>query len=209
MWRTAGNDSVSPIKKSATNFIALSGEGDVVIGAQQPQAHRDVGCAIVPDLFKRGVEETVEINPRHDNPQHMRRSKEVRRRRSAIYPSDQDTTQLIDAADRGARIVNRGRHGPKRDIDNLDDPKLDVLLHCPRWADVKSCKEVGRPLGRNTLDLGNSKKGNARGDEMTDPTFHPNANAIASCQLKKAIDIDVANIAGPQLPTPLATGFNL
>jgi len=30
---------------------------------------------------------------------------------------------------------------------------------------------------RNTLDLGNSKKGMPR-DEMTDPTFHPNANAI-------------------------------
>ena len=76
--------------KNATDLFALSDEGDVVEGTQQPQADGHVRSSIVPELLERGVEETVEIDPLHDNSQNVRRAKEMRPRRSATNPSNKD-----------------------------------------------------------------------------------------------------------------------
>ena len=80
MGRAAGDDSTGPIEKGTTDLLAAGCGGDIIEGSQQPQTDCYVSGGIVPNLLERGVEETVEIDPRHDDSEDVRRSKEMRRR---------------------------------------------------------------------------------------------------------------------------------
>jgi hypothetical protein len=51
-----------------------------------------------------------------------------RRRLRAAEPADWDAAEPVDATDRGAGIVHRRGDRSKRDIEDLDDAELHVLL---------------------------------------------------------------------------------
>lgn len=104
---------------------------------EQPQADSSIVRRIVADLFKRSVEHAVDADPRHEHPRHIRWIEHHRRRRRAAEPADQDAAELVNTADRGAGIVHRRRDCPQRDIDDLDDAELHVLLQRSRRTDVE------------------------------------------------------------------------
>jgi hypothetical protein len=58
----------------------------------------------------------------------VRRRVIVGRRRHTADPEDHDTAELVHAADCRAGIVDCGRHGAQRYVNNLDDAELDILL---------------------------------------------------------------------------------
>ena len=50
--RTSGRDPLSPRQKRRADVGMLGGICDVAKGAQQSQAHRDIGGSVVPDLLE-------------------------------------------------------------------------------------------------------------------------------------------------------------
>jgi tRNA C32,U32 (ribose-2'-O)-methylase TrmJ len=92
------------------------------------------------------IKKALDPDPRNDDPDDVRRIAQQRDRRLAADESDQDPTELVDAADRGARVVDRGRDRLERDP---DDPKLDVLP-------IATLRRSEYPF---TLVLGNEEEG--------------------------------------------------
>ena len=149
-----------------------------LIGAHQPQTDRDVGNGIVPDLLERGIEQAIETHPRYHEPQHMRRSVIMRWRRRAAGPADHDTAELVDAADRRAGIVDRGRYRAQPDIDDLDDAELDILLHGAGRADIEGGDEMERAVCRHALRLRHAQSGTPAGTNW--PTRRSTMHADAA-----------------------------
>jgi hypothetical protein len=56
---------------------------------------------------------------------------------------------LIHATDGRARVVDRGRYRAQRNVDDLDDAKLNVLLHGARRPHVEGGDQVERSVGRH------------------------------------------------------------
>jgi hypothetical protein len=111
-------------------------------------------------------------------------------------PENDYAGQLVYTANRRAWIIDRRRHRAQRDVDNLNDPKLDILLQRPGWAHVQSAKEVKFALRRHPLRLRYPDDRNAGGDEMANPALQMHANAILSGEADQAIDISDV----PRLP---------
>src|SRR5208282_4224076 len=110
--------------------------------AHRPETDGGVRDGVMADLLESEIEQAVETDPRYGEAQDMRRIKKVAGRRGTTRPSDQNAGELIDAADRCRGIVDRGRERPQRDINDLDDAELDVLLHRPRRADVNRRQQL-------------------------------------------------------------------
>ena len=70
----------------------------------------------------------------------------MRRWRHAADPDDHDAAELVDAADRRARIVDAGNRA-ERNVDDLDHAELDILLHGARRADIEGGEERVRSAG--------------------------------------------------------------
>ena len=192
----AGRHTPRSLEKSRAHGSMLSSARDIVESAQQPQAHRYVSNRIVPDLLKRRIEQAVEGYPRHEQPHYVRRRVIVKRWRYTAYPEDHDPTELIHAADGSAWVVDRGRYRAQRNVDDLDDAKLNVLLHGARRPDVEGGDQVERAVGRNALRLRHSHERNAGRHKLTDAALQMHANLVGFRKDNKAIDIDIADIAG-------------
>ena len=113
---------------------------DIADRAQQPQADSGIVRRVVADLLERRVQNAVDADPRDEHPRHMRRIKQHRRRRHAAQPADQDAAQMINTTDRRAGIIDRRRDRPQRDIDDLDDAELHVLLQRTGRPDVEGAQ---------------------------------------------------------------------
>ena len=71
---------------------------------------------------------------------------EIAARRRAANPPNQDAAELIDAADRRGRIVDRWRNRSQRDIDDLDNAEFDILLHRAGRTNVDCGEKLERAL---------------------------------------------------------------
>ena len=81
----------------------------------------------MPDLLESSIEKAVEAHPRHEE-QYVRRRVIVRRRRHTTNPENYYTTELIHTADCRSGIVDGGRNRAQRNVNDLDDTELDILL---------------------------------------------------------------------------------
>lgn len=84
------------------------------------------------------------------------------RRRLARSQSDQDAAQLIDASNAGSGVVYNGRDRFKRDIDNLQNAELDILLQGSCGADLHRLPQFGNRFGRQRAPLYTIIKGTPR-----------------------------------------------
>ena len=128
-------------------------DGDVTEGSQQPQADRDVGFRIHADLLKGSVQQALEVDPSDACAWNARRIAEQFVRRLARREADQDTAQLIYATDRGRGVVNGGRDCLQRNIDDLQDSKLHVLLQGSCRSEVERRKQPSFSFGGQTIAL--------------------------------------------------------
>ena len=95
-------------------------------------------------------------------------------------PVNDDTAELVHAADRRAGIVDRGRDCAQPDIGDLNDAELDILLHGARWTDIEGGDEMDGAFGRYPLRLGHIDKRHAGGHELPDTARHVHADARPS-----------------------------
>jgi len=164
-------------------------------GADQPQTYRKVCYGIVTDLIERGVEKSLERYPGNHESQDVRRRIISRFWGLAAQPADHDARQLVDTADCRARIIDRGGHGAERNIDDLDDSKLDILLHCPGRTQIYCGEEMNLPLRRYSVRSRYPDDRNAGRNEMADPALQAHPNAVLPGERNKAINIDISNVS--------------
>ena len=126
-FRAAGYDAPSARNERLEDARLGARRGNVVVGAQKPQTDRYIGHRVVADLFKCGIEQILDPDRWNDDPHDVRRAAKHRDRSVAAYESDQDPPELIDAGDRGARIIDRRGHGLEGDVHDLNDAELDIL----------------------------------------------------------------------------------
>ena len=88
------------------------------------------------DLLERCLQQAVEVDPQQHNAQDVRRIVDPRWWRGTADPANQDTAELIDAADRRTRIIDGRRNGTQRDVNDLNYAELNVLLQRARWPNV-------------------------------------------------------------------------
>jgi len=67
--------------------------------------------------------------------------------------ADQDAAQLVHAVDGSAGVVHGRGDRPGRDIDDLQDAELDVVLERPRRAEVDGRAQFGASVGGQPLPL--------------------------------------------------------
>jgi hypothetical protein len=120
----------------------------------------------------------------------------VGRRRYTAYPEDHDSAELVHAADCRTWVVDCVGHRAQRNVDDLDDAELNVLLHGARRTDVEGGDEMERAVGRHALRLRDAHERNAGWHELTDAALQMHANLVGFRQINQAIDIDIADIAG-------------
>ena len=82
--------------------------GDVAKRAQQPEAHHHITCSVVADLLEHRIQQSVQVDPRQHDTQHMRWVVQMRWRRCTANPANKDTTELIYATDSGAGVIYGG-----------------------------------------------------------------------------------------------------
>ena len=104
--------------------------------ALRASADRHVAFAVVADLCECDVEKPREGH-RRDTMQHSRRAVQVSCRGLARDDPHEYAAELIDATDRGARVVYRRGDRLQRDVDQLQHAELDVLLHRAHDTDVE------------------------------------------------------------------------
>src|ERR1700689_2255807 len=150
----------------------------------------------MPDLLERGIQQSVVTDPRDGEAQHVRRRVQIGLRRCAARPEDHDASELIDAVDRSGRIVDGRRDRPERDIDDLDDAELDVLLHRARRADVDCAQQPSLALRRNPTRIDDPEQSNAGGDEMTDPPVEGDLHTEGFGAIEEEANIDKTYISG-------------
>ncbi len=150
----------------------------------------------MPDLLERRIKQAIEAYPRHEKSQHVRRRVILGRWRHTANPEDHDPAELIDAADRRAGIVDCGRHCAQRDIDDLDDAELDILLHGARWTNVEGGSDMVCAVGWQPLWPRHAHERNAGWDELADATLQIYASPVVLSQRNQVFDIDIADIAG-------------
>ena len=107
--RAICDDAPSAQRQLLAHALVVDGGRQIVQRAQEAQTHRDIADRIVMNLFKRGVEQMIEIDPRKHHTHDIGRIADEGRRRGAAGPADEDARQLVDATDRRARIVDRRR----------------------------------------------------------------------------------------------------
>ena len=95
---------------------------------QQPQADNNIVRRVVADLLERRVKHAFHADPWHEHARHMRRVEQQRIRLCTPESADQDTAELVDTTDGSTWIIHCRRDRPQRDIDDLDNAKLDILL---------------------------------------------------------------------------------
>jgi hypothetical protein len=125
--------------------------GNVVQRAHQPQADGDIRVRIMTNLLEGRIEQALGFDPWNDDPHDVRRIAEQRVRRLAPDEADEDPPELVDAGDRGARIIDRGGNGLERNVDDLDDPELDVLLQRARRPDIECRAQLAFALRIETF----------------------------------------------------------
>src|SRR5271170_2961187 len=127
--------------------------GDVSEGSQQPQTDCDVGFRIHADLLKGCFQQTVEVDPCNACARNARRIAEQFIRRLTGREADQDTAQLIDAGDRGRRVVDGERDCLQRNIDDLRRSKLHVLLQGSCRSEIERGTQSSDSLGGHPVAL--------------------------------------------------------
>ena len=89
------------------------------------------------NLLEGRIEQTVGPDPGHDDPQTCGGAHSNESGGSRPTNRMRIRAELVDTADRGARIVHGGGNCLERDVDDLDDAELDVLLQRARRPDVE------------------------------------------------------------------------
>ncbi len=102
---------------------------------------------------------------------------------------------MIHAIDRGAGIVHGGRDGFQRDVDNLQDAELNVLLEGSGSADVDGLAQVDRGVGREPVRFRQQRRG-CRRNELTHSTNQADLHMEDFGKRDQASRIDEADIAG-------------
>src|SRR5665213_1108432 len=127
------------------------------------------------DLLKSRIEQALSPDPWNDNPDHVRWVTKQRNRDIVAQKSDHYPTELVDTGDCRARVIDRGRNRLECDVDDLDDPELEVLLHGACRSDIESRAQFVSQLGIEALLRGDAEQRDARRHEMTDPAqkTHP------------------------------------
>jgi hypothetical protein len=69
----AGYDAPSPAQNETPKMGIAYRIGEIAKCPHQPQAHCDIGGGVVTNLFKRRVQQAIEIDPWHHEPQYVRR----------------------------------------------------------------------------------------------------------------------------------------
>ena len=105
---TAVDDPVSSRDDTPAKRFVVDRRRDVVQQSQQPPADGGIANGISADLLDCGIKQVIQLDPRDYDPQHVWRIIEVCLRRKAIEPANEDAGKLVDAADRGTRIVDGG-----------------------------------------------------------------------------------------------------
>ena len=141
-WRTRNSRMFSSPSLSAqpatvripcsTSIRRNSGSG--VEAAMSPRARSNrrltatSALRIHADLLEGRVQQALEVDPSNAGANDARRIVEQIIGRLPGREADQDAAQLIHAADGGGGVVDGGRDRLQRDIDDLQDAKLHVLL---------------------------------------------------------------------------------
>jgi hypothetical protein len=73
----AGYDAPSPAQNETPKMGIAYRIGEIAKCPHQPQAHCDIGGGVVTNLFKRRVQQAIEIDPWHHEPQYVRRTVEI------------------------------------------------------------------------------------------------------------------------------------
>ena len=91
---------------------------------------------------------------------------------------DDDTAELVHAADRRAGIVDRGRDCAQPDIGDLDDAELDILLHRARRTDIEGGDEMDARVPAARAPASTHDKRNAGRHELPDAARQVHADAL-------------------------------
>ena len=116
--------------------------------------------------------------------------------RKSADPADQDTSELIDAADRGTGIINRRRNGAQSNVDDLDDAEFNVLLHRPHRADIERSGQFHGTVAIQSAASRNHQQRNAGRNKVADRPGYSHAQVVRPGKVHEAPCVDETDIAG-------------
>jgi hypothetical protein len=95
------------------SIVGIYGGGShIAEGAQKPQAHSNISFCIQSNLIERRIEQPFKADPWDAYADDSRRIEEQLLGRFPSDKTDQDTAQLVDAANCARRVIYCGRDGP-------------------------------------------------------------------------------------------------
>ena len=163
--------------------------------AQQPQAHREIRLRVQPDLFECGLQQPFEIRSRECSRATVPGRIVEAIGRLARREADQNAAQLVDAADRRGGIVDRRRDRLQRDIDNLQNAELHILLQRPRRPQVESPRAAPRSVPAKAGRPRNHQQRRARRNEVAHSAHSRILIRYSLASVTQAPGIDEPDIA--------------
>ena len=109
---------------------------------------------------------------------------------------DKNAAQLIHAVDGSGGVVDSRRDRLQRDVDNLQDSELHVLLQRSGWANIECGKQFGGFFAGQAVSLRNHHQRDSCRNEVSDPTQHADTDVIVLRSCDQASLIDKADVAG-------------
>src|SRR5208282_925675 len=135
--RTAFDNALSPLNQGAAVVRVRRGDGDVTEGTHHSQAHCDIRLRIQANLLERRVQHAPEVAPHNADARHAGRITKQRRRRLPGGKANQDAAELVHAGNRRAGVVDGRGDGLERNVHDLQNTELHVLLQGSRGAEVE------------------------------------------------------------------------
>src|SRR5580698_11043076 len=136
----------------------ISDHCDIAECAEDAQAYDEIRLSVVDDLREGSLEQVLEEERRQDYARSAGRIVEHRRQRLPPRDAYEESTQLVDAIDGRAGVVHGRGDRLERNIDQLESPELDVLLHGAHGAKIDCLEEA---LGSHLFRLRESEERNS------------------------------------------------
>src|ERR1019366_1095152 len=147
------NDSSSLLVEGTAEWRLQVRPGNITERAQHSQADGDIRSRVQTYLLKCRFQYSIETDPQDTHAGDTGRIIEDGSGQLPGHEADQDAAQLVDAGDRRGRIIYRRGDCLQRDIDNLQNSELDVLLQRPRRAQIKRAENLAYAFGRQPIPL--------------------------------------------------------